>query len=308
MSLWPGVQLPPLTGKTAIVTGANSGIGYYTALELARAGADVILACRNPEKGEAAAARINTEAPEHARFECLDLADFASVHAFAGRFKENHGALDILVNNAGVMAPPTRRVTAQGFELQFGVNFLGHFLLTTLLLTPLMNAKAPRVVQVSSVAHRRGSIAFSDLQSERYYRAWKAYQQSKLAMLIFALELQRRSDAGGWGLLSLAAHPGIAATELFANGAGAKSPMARLTRLGAPLIRQSAAAGAWPLVMAATAPDAAPGAYYGPLGVLEFRGPPGIAQARPKARDPEVGARLWDMAETLTGERLIPAP
>ncbi len=308
MSLWPGAQLPDLAGKTAIVTGANSGIGYYTALELARAGADVVLACRNPEKGEAAVARINAEAPGRARFGQLDLADFAAVHEFAGRFKEAHGALDILINNAGVMAPPVRRTTAQGFELQFGVNFLGHFLITALLLTPLMSAKAPRVVQVSSVAHRRGHIAFSDLQSERRYRRWKAYEQSKLAMLIFALELQRRSDAGGWGLLSLAAHPGIAATELFANGPGADSPMARLTRLGAPFIRQSAAAGAWPLLLAATAPDAAPGAYYGPEGLLEFRGPPGIAKARPKARDPEVGARLWDVAEMLTGEALKPAP
>jgi NAD(P)-dependent dehydrogenase (short-subunit alcohol dehydrogenase family) len=308
MSLWPGAQLPSLAGKTAIVTGANSGIGYYTALELARAGADVILACRAPAKGEAAVARINAEAPGRARLLPLNLADFASVHEFAGRFKESHGALDLLINNAGVMAPPARQTTAQGFELQFGVNFLGHFLLTALLLTPLMNAKAPRVVQVSSVAHRRGRIAFEDLQSQRHYWAWKAYEQSKLAMLIFAMELQRRSDAGGWGLLSLAAHPGIAATELFANGPGPNSIMAWMTRIGAPFIRQSAAAGAWPLILAATDAQAAPGAYYGPVGLLEFRGPPGIAQARPKARDPRSAAQLWDVAETLTGEALKPAP
>jgi NAD(P)-dependent dehydrogenase (short-subunit alcohol dehydrogenase family) len=218
MSLWPGAKLPDLTGKTVIVTGANSGIGYYTALELARAGAETVLACRSAERGESAAARINAAAPGRAKFLRLDLADFASVQEFAGTFKEKHGTLDILINNAGVMAPHRRQVTAQGFELQFGVNFLGHFLLNRLLLPVLLDAPAPRVVQISSLAHRQGRVDFEDLQSERRYHAWAAYQQSKLAMLIFAQELQRRADAGGWGLLSLAAHPGIAATELVANG------------------------------------------------------------------------------------------
>jgi len=308
MSLWPGAKLPDLSGKTVIVTGANSGIGFYTALELAKAGAEVILACRSAEKGAAAAAKVNAEAPGKAKFMALDLADFASVHAFAASFKEAHGTLDILINNAGVMALPARQVTAQGFELQFGVNFLGHFLLTALLLAPLMKAAAPRVIQISSVAHRDGKMDFDDLQSARNYVPWTAYRQSKLAMLIFAKELQRRSDEGGWGLLSLAAHPGIADTELVANGPGNKSLMAVLLNLGKIFVVQPGDAGAWPTILAAVDAKAAPGAYYGPQGFSEFRGPPGIAQAKPKALDKVAGAKLWEAAEALTGTALKPAP
>lgn len=306
MSLWPGAKLPDLTGKTAIVTGANSGIGYYTALELARAGADVVLACRSAERGEAAVTRVNEAAPGRARFLRLDLADFASVEDFAGAFKETHGALDILVNNAGVMSPPQRQVTAQGFELQFGVNFLGHFLLNRLLLPTLMDAPAPRVVQVASVAHRQGRIEFEDLQYQRRYHAWNAYRQSKLAMLIFAQELQRRSDAGGWGLLSVAAHPGIAATEIVANGPGNKSVLAVLMNIGKAFVVQPGDAGAWPLIMAATDVAARPSAYYGPLGFGEFRGPPGPAKAEAKALDAGTGAVLWRLAEELTGASFTP--
>ncbi|MBB5372576.1 oxidoreductase [Acidocella aromatica] len=308
MSLWPGAKLPSLTGKTVIVTGANSGIGYYTALELARAGADVVLACRSAKKGEAAAALVNEEAPGRAKFLRLDLSDFTSVEDFAGAFKETHGALDILVNNAGVMAPHQRQVTAQGFELQFGVNFLGHFLLNRLLLPTLLDAPAPRVVQIASVAHRQGRIDFEDLQYQRRYHAWNAYRQSKLAMLIFAQELQRRSDTGGWGLLSVAAHPGIAATEIVANGPGNKSMLAVLMNIGKAFVVQPGHAGAWPTLLAATDPTAQPGAYYGPLGVGEFRGPPGLARAKPKALDAQTGARLWRLAEELTGGSFTPGP
>ncbi len=306
MALWPGAKLPDLTGKVAIVTGANSGIGYYTALELARAGAETVLACRSAEKGEAAAARVNEAAPGRARFMRLDLADFAAVEGFAAAFKEDHGALDILVNNAGVMSPPKRQVTAQGFELQFGVNFLGHFLLTRLLLPTLMDAPAPRVVQVASVAHRQGRIDFEDLHYQRRYHAWNAYRQSKLAMLIFAQELQRRSTAGGWGLRSVAAHPGIAATEIVANGPGNKSALAVLMNIGKAFVVQPGEAGAWPLILAATDKAAQPGAYYGPLGFGEFRGPPGPAKAEDKALDAATGAMLWRVAEELTGASLTP--
>ncbi|MBU6396698.1 MAG: SDR family NAD(P)-dependent oxidoreductase, partial [Rhodospirillales bacterium] len=217
MSLWPGAQISDLSGQTVVVTGANSGIGYYAALEFARAGADVVLACRSAERGARALAGIEAEAPGLARLEMLDLSDFASVHEFAARLKSRGGKIDILLNNAGVMAPPTRQSTAQGFELQLGVNFLGHFLLTAQTLELVMKAPAPRIIQVSSVAHRQGRMVWEDLQSERGYKAWNAYRQSKLAMLIFAQELARRSTQGGWGVLSLAAHPGIAATELVAN-------------------------------------------------------------------------------------------
>ncbi len=308
MSLWPGAKLPDLTGKTVIVTGANSGIGYYTALELAKAGADVTLACRSANKGEAAAAKVNAEAPGRAKFMALDLADLASVEAFAGTFKERHGTLDLLINNAGVMALPQRHVTAQGFEQQLGVNFLGHFLLTSLLLTTLMNAPAPRVIQLSSIAHRQGKMAFDDLQHERGYKPWVVYQQSKLAMLIFAEELQRRSDAGGWGLLSLAAHPGIADTELVANGPGSKSLMAVAMNLAKAFVVQPGDAGAWPTILAATDAAAKPGGYYGPQGFSEFRGPPGLGKMKPKALDTASGVKLREAAEKLTGTVFKPAP
>jgi NAD(P)-dependent dehydrogenase (short-subunit alcohol dehydrogenase family) len=308
MSLWPGAKLPDLSGKNVIITGANSGIGYYAALELAKAGANVVLACRSAAKGEAATAKVNAQAAGRAKFMRLDLADFSSVHEFARAYKESHGTLDILINNAGLMALPQRQVTAQGYEMQFGVNFLGHFLLTALLLTTLMNAPAPRVIQLSSIAHKQGKIAFDDLQYERAYKPWPAYQQSKLAMLVFAEELARRAEAGGWGVLSLAAHPGIAATELVANGPGNNSLLAIGMNLAKAFVLQPGDAGAWPTILAAVDAAAKPGAYYGPVGFGEFRGPPGLAKIMPRALDKETGTKLWEVAEALTGEKFKPAP
>jgi len=201
MTKFSAASIASQSGRLAIVTGANSGIGYYTALELARAGAQVILACRSDAKGIAAAAKIQAALPGAlVKFEKLDLGSLTSVHDFAARMKASYGALDILVNNAGLMAPPSRQVTADGFERQLGVNFLGHFALTSLLLPLLMKAPSPRVVQLSSIAHRQGRINFDDLQAAKRYSAWSVYNQSKLAMLLFATELQRRSDAGGWGI------------------------------------------------------------------------------------------------------------
>lgn len=308
MADWSTADIPSQAGKLAIVTGANSGIGYYTALELARAGARVIVACRNEAKGKAAAAGINAVAPGMAVFEKLDLASLASVRDFAARVKEAQGKLDILVNNAAVMGLPKRQVTADGFEMQFGVNFLGHFLLTALLLQRLMMASAPRVVQVSSIAHRQGHIDFKDLQALHGYKGMRVYNQSKLAMLIFALELQRRSDAGGWGILSLAAHPGISRTELVVNGLGPDSGMAFLMKLAGPFVTQSAERGAWPSLLAATSPQVAPGGYYGPTGFMEFRGPAGVAKPARQALDQTVAKALWEAAETLTGQKLTPDP
>ncbi len=311
MAQWTTADIPAQNGKFAIVTGANSGIGYDTALELARAGAgaEVVIATRNAQRGEMAVAQIKTACPRAlVRFESLDLASLASVRDFAARIKASHGKLDILVNNAGVMALPRRCLTRDGFETQLGVNFLGHFLLTALLLPLLMKAEAPRVVQVSSIAHRRGRIDLADLQAEKNYKPWKVYQQSKLAMLIFALELQRRSDAGGWGITSVAAHPGIATTELIPNGPGANSLMAFLTRLGAPFVTHSSAAGALPSLLAATASQVAPGGYYGPTGFMEFRGPPGVAKIEPQALDLTVAKALWEAAERLTGQAFTPGP
>lgn len=302
--LWPGADLPDLKGKTALITGANSGIGFYAAKALAAAGATVILACRSSAKGAAARAQIGG----NTRLELVDLADFQSIHGFADSLKATTNHLDILLNNAGVMAPPTRQITKQGFELQFGVNFLGHFLLTSLLFPLILNTPGARVIQVSSVAHRQGRMNWPDLQSTVHYHGWKAYRQSKLAMLIFAQELARRSRQNGWDILSLAAHPGIAATALVANGPGPDSLIAFLQKIAAPFIQQSGAAGAWPLILAATTAQARQGDYYGPKGWQECRGLPGPAKIEPKAQDPEAGARLWAEAVELTGAAFMPGP
>ena len=214
---WTFSDIPSQRGRRAIVTGTG-GLGYETALALVRAGGDVILAGRNLEKGAESVSRIKVEVPAaRIAFEQLDLASLASVEDFAGPMLMQHTPLDLLVNNAGVMTPPSRQTTSDGFELQFGTNYLGHFALTGRLL-PILNGRGPRVVNLSSLAHRGGAIHFDDLQWERSYRPWAAYGQSKLAMLMFAFELQRRSDAAGWGLMSNAAHPGYARTELIANG------------------------------------------------------------------------------------------
>ena len=239
-------------------------------------------------------------------YENLDLASLVSVRAFAAKFAGAHGALDLLVNNAGVMLPPKRYETADGFELQFGTNYLGHFLLTALLLPLLRAGAAPRIVSLSSAAHKmQADIHFDDLQWTKRFNSWQAYAQSKLAMLIFALELQRRSDAGGWGLMSNAAHPGFARTGLQSAGPGlgrtSPSVIENLTNLFGPLVSQTAAEGALPTLFAATAPDARPGAYYGPQGLFELKGPPGPATISAKARDPQIASRLWAVSGQLTG-------
>jgi NAD(P)-dependent dehydrogenase (short-subunit alcohol dehydrogenase family) len=305
MSGWSVADIPSQAGRLAVVTGATGGLGLETALALAGAGGDVIVAGRDEAKGRAAVAAIQARHPAaDVRFDMLDLASLASVAAFAARRLADGVPLDLLVNNAGVMSLPTRRVTADGFETQFGVNYLGHFALTLRLLPLLLVGRTARVVEVSSIAHRTGRIDFADLQSERRYRPWPVYCQSKLAMLLFASELQRRSDAGGWGLMSNAAHPGWSRTELFANGPradGGADWMARLTTLAAPLFSQSAARGALPILFAATAPEAMGGGYYGPNGFLEMKGDVAPARIMPQGRDPVVAARLWAASEALTG-------
>jgi NAD(P)-dependent dehydrogenase (short-subunit alcohol dehydrogenase family) len=302
MADWTTRDIPDQTGKLAVVTGATGGIGLETALGLAAARADVILAARNPDKGHEAEAWIRARAPSaKVRFEPVDLADLSSVKAFADRMVWEGRAIDVLVNNAGVMDLPTRKTTADGHEMQLGVNYLAHFALTAALL-PLLQAGRARVVQLSSVAHRGGRIEIDDLNAERGYRPWAVYQQSKLAMLMFAIELQRRSDANRWGLTSVAAHPGVARTDLVANGAGGERPVRTLlTRALIGVMAQSAAAGALPVLMAATLPAPRPGGYYGPQGLGETRGRPGPARIDPAAKDAEVAGRLWEASERLTG-------
>ena len=309
MTHWTTANIPDQTGRRMIVTGATGGTGYETALELARKGAEVIVAARNPAKGEEAIARIRAAGPTaKARFELLDLASQASVAAFADRFLAEGQPIHGLINNAGVMMLPRREVTEDGFEMQLATNYLGHFALTARLL-PLLKAGRARVVQLSSIAHRRGRIAFDDLNAERDYKAWAVYGQSKLAMLMFGLELDRRSTAQGWGLTSVVAHPGYARTGLIANGPLIRSPIARAGHalvfrpLIEPLISHSAAAGALPILMAATEPSVTGGAYLGATRLQELKGPPGPAKAEPQALDTDAASRLWEATQQMLGLR-----
>ena len=295
-------EIPSQLGKTAVVTGATGGLGFETALALAKAGSEVILTGRDDRKGQSALEKINREVTAaNVSFEPLDLASLASVADFAQRMHARP-SLDLLINNAGVMALPRRQTTADGFEMQFGTNHLGHFALTARLLPLLRRASGARVVSLSSLAHRTGFMDFADLQGARVYGPWKAYGQSKLACLMFALELQRRSDAAGWNLVSTAAHPGFSRTDLFASGPGGLVSLA--TAFAAPLFGQSAADGARPTLFAATSPNAKPGAYYGPDGIGELRGAPAPALIMPQARDAAAAARLWDVSGKLTDTSL----
>ncbi|HVK79421.1 MAG TPA: SDR family oxidoreductase, partial [Verrucomicrobiae bacterium] len=250
MARWTTKDIPPQTGRSAVVTGTG-GIGFEDALALALAGGDVVIAGRNPEKGATAVARIKACAPKATiRFEQCDLASLASVAEFCARLRTQRASLDLLINNAGVMTPPTRQETTDGFELQFGANYLGHFALTAGLLPLLRAGQASRVVSVSSVAAREGAIDFDDLQARRRYRPMPTYSQSKLACLMFALELQRRSVAGGWGVRSFGAHPGIARTDLLHNAPG-RGSAAGIARSALWFLFQPAAQGALPTLFAA---------------------------------------------------------
>lgn len=301
MSDWTTRDIPPMAGKLAVVTGATGGLGFETALALAGAGAEVVLTGRNDTKGSEAIDRICERCP-HAivSYETLDLASLASVASFTRRFGAMYSSLDLLINNAGVMALPVRQTTVDDFEMQFGTNYLGHYALTARLLPFLRRANGPRVVNLSSLAHRSGKIDFDDLQGMVSYSPGKAYTQSKLAMLIFAIELQRRSDANGWGLMSNAAHPGFARTDLIAKGPGNSGWMALAGAVLGPLFSHSAASGALPTLFAATSPHAQKAGYYGPSGFYEMKGPPVPAKIMPQAKDAAVAARLWDVSAELT--------
>ncbi len=295
---WTAKEMPDQAGRLAVVTGANSGIGMIVAQELGRAGAEVILACRDLGRGEAAVERIRSRVPGAlVAARRLDLADLGSVRKFAGRLSADRRPLDLLVNNAGVMAP-AKAVTVDGFELQLATNHLGHFALTGLLVDRLAAAPAGRVVSVSSLLHRRGTINFDDLQSERAYSRWGAYGQSKLANLLFAFELDRRATAAGERLASVAAHPGFANTNLQAASVGRVARI--LFRPANLLFAQSAAAGALPILCAATA-DLPSGSYLGPDGPGERRGYPRLVDASAPARDLVTAERLWQVSEDLTG-------
>jgi len=286
----------------AIVTGAASGVGFETALALAHAGADVVVADRNETLGLRAINRIRPLAPAAlVRFECLDLASLASVADFAQRIVRLERPLDLLINNAGILALPERQSTVDGYEMQLAANYLGHFALTGLLLPQLRAGMDPRVVHVGSVSHRMGAIHLHDLQLEQGYTPWRAYSQSKLALMMFALELQRRSELGAWGLLSLVAHAGHARMSL--EDSGEISLLGRLRRIFGALFSHSAADGALPILYAATSATARANEYYGPMGAFELTGPLGLAEIGKRAHDTNLAGKLWAISEELTGVR-----
>jgi NAD(P)-dependent dehydrogenase (short-subunit alcohol dehydrogenase family) len=286
MAKWTAADIPDQTGRTHVVTGANSGLGQVIATELTRAGADVIVACRDTAKGEQAAAAM----PGHAEVRHLDLSDLASVREFAAGL----GEIGVLVNNAGVMATPERR-TKDGFELQIGTNHLGHFALTGLLLGRITD----RVVTMSSFAHRNGRIDLEDLNWERRrYQRWGAYGQSKLANLLFTYELQRRLTAAGSTRKALAAHPGYAATNLQSHTDSIQDRVMGVTNR---LFAQSAAMGALPALYAATVVSVPGGSYIGPDRLMEQRGHPKIVKSNQRSYDEATAAALWNLSEQLTG-------
>ena len=302
---WTVRDMPDLTGRTVIVTGANSGLGLEAARAFAGRGAHVVLACRSPERAEGARASIAQSHPTASiEVMALDLANLSSVRVFGAAFAAKHDRLDVLCNNAGVMALP-RRETVDGFEMQIGTNHLGHFALTGLLLPILLRTPGSRVVTQSSNMHRIGRIDLDDLHGSTRYGRWSAYGQSKLANLLFAYELQRRLARAGTTTTSVVCHPGYAATELQFAGARMENStlMERVFELGNRLFAQPAASGALPMLYAATAPDVRGGEYFGPEGFQEMWGSPKRVASNGRSQDTAVAAKLWALSEELTRVR-----
>ncbi len=306
---WTAADIPPQAARLALITGANSGIGFHTALELARARCGVILGCRDRIKGDAARTRILAQVPAaHVEVLPLDLASLESIRAAADRFLSTGQHLDLLINNAGVMALPRRQLTRDGFELQFGTNHLGHFALTGLLMPavlspgPISGAPMSRIVTVSSIAHRGATMDLANLQWERGYRPWPAYRRSKLANLFFGFELERRLERAHAPAISIVVHPGVSNTNLFASGPGqGRSLIAKLTPAFIALFAQSDAQGALPTLYAATAPEIRGGRFYGCDGFRQMYGYPVEVRAETQAYDEALAARLWEISENLTG-------
>jgi len=302
---WTTDKIPSQSGRLAVVTGATGGLGYEAALALAAAGAEVVLAGRNDSKGANAVARLRAAHPgATVRFERLDLASLASVAAFAQTMLAAGRGIDLLINNAGIMAPRDRQLTVDGFELQFATNYLGHFALTARLLPLLRGVPGARVVNVSSLAASLDSIDLTDLQSELTYVPFQTYGMTKLALLMFALELQRRSEAAGWGIDGMAAHPGYARTDIISNGPASRGLLGVLWRIAKPLLlplSPAAPLAVLPILFAATAPEARGGGFYGPTGWRELKGAPGTATMPAKALDGPAAARLWETSQRLAG-------
>lgn len=308
MARWTTAAIASQSGQLAYITGANSGIGFHAALELARAGASVILACRDSAKAASARQRIQAAVPgAQVETAALDLAHLKSVRTAAQAFLSTGRNLDLLINNAGVMALPEREVTPDGFELQLGTNHFGHFALTGLLLPALLRSTAARIVTVSSIAHRGATMDFDDLEWERGYEPWPAYRRSKLANLLFGFELDRRLKRAQAPAMSVMVHPGIANTNLFRAGPGSAKGLRALIerRFAVPLIMrvfgQSDAQGALPTLCGATSPAIESGRFYGPDGFREMKGYPVEVRAEAQAYDEELARRLWEISEQRTG-------
>lgn len=298
---WTAADIPPQAGRVAIVTGSTSGLGYEVALALAGAGAKVVLAARNGAKAQRAIASIRQDhATAQLEFRRLDTASLASVRDFSAQWRNGGQPIDILVLNAGIFAVPQREETEDGFERQLATNYLGHFALTGLLLPSIKSDTSSRIVQVASIAHRQAQLHFDDLQLKRSYSPIAAYGQSKLAMLMFGLVLDRRLKSANSPVLSIPAHPGVAATDITRRGDRAGPFQRVLGRAIFSAIAQSAAQGALPLLFAAASPDAKGGVYYGPDGIQEARGYPAEAKIAPQALDQGAAARLWGASEELT--------
>ena len=298
---WTALDIPKRNTGLAVITGSTEGVGFQDALALSNAGWEVIIMGRNTQKGAAALAQIRQINPNRKiTFEKIDLADLSSIKAFTNKMISKGQAIDLLINNAGVMTPPKRLETKDGFELQFGTNHIGHFALTAELLPLLRKSPNPRVVTVSSIANRDGTINFDDLQSTSSYLPMKAYAQSKLANLMFALELQRQSDSHGWGVTSIAAHPGVSRTNLIVSGSG-KWSVQGIARTLFPFLFQPSSQGALPTLYAATSPEAKGGVYYGPDKMSETRGFPSIAKIPAQALDENVSLKLWEVSQVLAG-------
>mgnify|MGYP006194571987 CR=1 FL=1 len=296
---WTAANIPHRKEGLAVITGSTEGIGFEDALALSSAGWNVIVMGRNAQKGADAIAKIQQINPTaKVSFEKIDLADLSSIKSFTSRMIAKGEAINLLINNAGVMTPPNRLETADGFELQFGTNHIGHFALTAQLLPLLLKAAEARVVTVSSVANRNGQINFDDLQSAASYVPGKAYSQAKIANLMFALELQRQSEKHGWGITSIASHPGVSRTNLLITGAG-KWSIPGMMRKFFPFLFQPQSQGALPTLFAATAPEAKGGLYYGPNKMSETRGFPSIAKIPSQAEDKEVAQKLWEVSQKL---------
>lgn len=297
---WTAKKISNLTGKIAIVTGTG-GVGLEDEIALAASGATVVVAGRNPKKGNDAIEKIRKQTPDaKVSFEQIDLASLNSIKEFSQKIRDKFDHVDILINNAGIMTPPERKTTSDGFELQFGTNYLATFALTGALLPLIKKSSDGRIVSLSSIANRQGKIELDNLQAEKEYKAMPAYAQSKLAILMFSMELQRLSEQNGWGIKSIAAHPGVAQTNLIFNGAGRNSIQGFLRGTLGSLFFQKADQAAWPTLYAATASDAVGGEYYGPSRMRETSGYPKIANKPVAANDTKMAQKLWKISEDLT--------